>query len=58
MMHELGHASGLVDLYYERYNSRYSHYLMGSYRTTSIQEVDVNYLREVHRNAEHRSGPH
>ncbi len=53
-MHELGHASGLHDLY--RFDQRrYRGYLMGLHRReedahTSIPDKDLDYLREVYRN--------
>ena len=58
VMHEFGHAAGLDDLYKEEYGGKYPGYVMEDEReTTSIPDLDRDYLRQVYRN-EHGAKPH
>ena len=57
IMHELGHAAGLADLY--QFTGDYSAYLMGTLpgselaAVTAIPAPDVAYAREVYREHDH-----
>ena len=55
MLHELGHAIGLDDLYTK--GSGYPNYLMGGLSNstvTTIPTVDLDYLKQIYREYGHR----
>ena len=57
IMHEFGHTAGLEDLYQPKYGSKYSNYLMGgNQHVTAIPLLDIEYLRQLYRNA-HSADP-
>ena len=58
VMHEFGHTAGLTDLYDDKYNDKYTGYLMDdTHGFTAIPQLDIDYLIQVYRN-EHGAKPH
>ena len=57
LMHEFGHAAGLTDLYAVPNSPQYRNYLMHTKVSTSIPQLDIDYLHQVYRN-EHGSEAH
>ncbi len=53
IMHELGHAAGLIDIR----GIHFDYYLMGSLRPIAVPQNDIDYLKQVYRN-DHGSEPH